>query len=766
LVLFGLSRGFTNIATFVPYFIGRFKLLYHIFNLYFCFHKDDRTGDEKETKNNLYKKNIIFAIIELFIVFSMIQCITGTEKASYISNNYVNLYNIESNICSDPTNKEWINTIRGGDWNQTFGGSSYDEGYAVQQTNDGGYIITGATLSFGAGDWDVWLIKTDSNGNEEWNSTFGGSSYDRGYSIQQTNEGGYIIAGCTHSFGNGKFDVWLIKTDSNGSEEWNSTFGGISVDWGYSVVQAAEGSYIIAGYTDSYGAGGSDVWLIKTDSNGSEEWNSTFGGSCYDRGFSGQQTDDGGYIITGYTVSYNLDGTGCDVWLIKTDPNGNEEWNSTFGGTGIPNKFDMGYDVQQTNEGGYIISGDTEILYVSQSDVLLIKTDSSGNEVWTETFGGSNTDRGRSVQQTVEGGYIIVGWAVSFGEPDPDVWLIKTDMNGGEEWNAIYGFEVNSGDWGYAVWQTTDGGFIIAGATMSTGWMLNESYPLNKGEGTDVWLIKTYMGDNIPPIANFTFTPLHPCIGEIVSFSDSSIDLDGTIISWFWSFGDGNISYDQNPTHKYVNNGTYLVNLEIRDDDDLSDNISKLLLIGGNYIENLSFEWNFVSTPFNQTVNKTDIIFCYNDSFHIWQDACNDSVVLGFIYNWNRSSQNYLTTNVLYPGFGYWLYAYDTCSLWVYGVDFLDLDNYITDLKTDWNIIGIPFDDNVEKQNLTILYNGTIYSWENATTANNEEGEPLILSFIYGWNAGSQNYETCDVLLSGRSYWMYAYYDCMLTRDI
>jgi len=712
----------------------------------------------------MFRKGINIAIIGLFIIVSIAPCIIGIEKTINISNKSDNFYNIEPNICSDPINNEWIKTIRGGDWNHTYGGSSYDEGYAVQQTNDGGYIITGASLSFGAGDWDVWLIKTDSNGNEEWNSTFGGTSYDRGYSVQQTNEGGYIITGCTHSFGNGEFDVWLIKTDSNGNEEWNSTFGGISVDWGYSILKLVDGGYIIAGYTDSYGAGNSDVWLIKADSNGNEEWNSTFGGISYDKGFSGRQTDDGGYIITGYTVSYNLDGTGCDVWLIKTDSNGNEEWNSTFGGTGIPNKFDMGYDVQQTNDGGYIITGDTEIYYVSQSDVLLIKTDSSGNEVWTETFGGSNADRGRSVQQTVDGGYIIVGWAVSFGEPDPDVWLIKTDMNGCKEWNVIYGFEVNSGDWGYAVEQTNDGGYIIAGTTMSTGWMLNESYSLNKEEGTDVWLIKTYMGDNTPPIANFTFTPLHPCIGETISFSDSSIDLDGTIISWFWVFDDGNISYNQNPTHQYVNNGTYLVNLEIRDDDNLSNNISKLLLIGGNYIENLSFEWNFVSTPFNQTINKTYIIFSYNDSYHKWQDACNDSIILGFIYSWNRSSQSYLTTDVLSNGYGYWIYAYEECSLWAQGIETGIPDNYVTYLEVEWNIIGLPDDETVEKQNMTILYNGTLYSWENATTSNNEEGEPLILSFIYGWNATNQNYETSYVLLPGKSYWMYAYYECILYK--
>jgi hypothetical protein len=362
-------------------------------------------------------------------------------------------------------------------WIKTFGGDTNDYGYSVQPTSDGGYIITGQTQSYGAGESDVYLIKTDAGGNQTWYKTFGGSDWDYGYSVQPTSDGGYIITGATLSYGAGYYDIYLIKTDASGNQTWYKTFGGSGYDAGYSVQQTLDGGYIITGLIQSY-AGYSDVYLIKTDASGNQTWTKTFGGTNSDIGSSVQPTSDGGYIITGWTRSYGAGSN--DVYLIKTDAGGNQQWYKTFGGSAE----DYGNSVQPTLDGGYIITGVTYSYGAGEDDVYLIKTDASGNQTWSKTFGGSGWDYGCSVQPTSDGGYIITGQTRSYGAGEDDVYLIKTDAGGNQQWYKTFG---GSGrDNGRSVQLTSDGGYIITGSTESYG-----------AGGYDVYLIKSDANGNV-----------------------------------------------------------------------------------------------------------------------------------------------------------------------------------------------------------------------------------------------------------------------------
>ena len=362
---------------------------------------------------------------------------------------------------------------------KTFGGSLWDYGNAVYQTNEGGYIIVGETSLIEDGTSDIWLIKTDFHGNEEWIKTFDGSNRDYASSIQETIDGGYVFTG---SKGSGDYkETWLIKTDSQGNEDWNQTFGGGNYDRGNSVQQTNDGGYIITGEISSSGNGSSDVLLIKTDHNGNKEWKRTFGGGDYDRGYSVQQTRDSGFIIAGSTRS-NGD-SHDDLWLIKVDFQGNQEWNRTFGGGYI----DIGHCVYETNDNGYVITGYTQSYGNGSRDVWLIKTDVQGNEEWNRTFGDSFVDFGKSVQQTIDGGYIITGSKGT--DYHSDVWLIKTDAQGNEVWNRTFGGV--DYDFGNFVQQTNDNGYIISGHTKSYG-----------NGGYDVLLIKTDSKGQTKPLSD------------------------------------------------------------------------------------------------------------------------------------------------------------------------------------------------------------------------------------------------------------------------
>ncbi len=355
-------------------------------------------------------------------------------------------------------------------WTKTYGGVYDDGGRTVQQTSDSGYIVVGYTYSFGAGWIDVYLIKTDASGDTLWAKTYGGINDDEGISVQQTSDSGYIVVGGTESYGAGGWDVYLIKTNANGDTLWTKTYGGIDDDEGISVQQTPEGGYIITGYTRSFGAGGNDVWLIKTDISGDTLWTRTYGGTLDDMGWSVQQTSDSGYVIVGLTDSY---GAPCG-YLVKTDVLGDTLWTKTYREEGI---WDGLFSVDQTSDNGYIVTGFTYSSGASAMDVWLIRTDVKGDTLWMSTYGGDSIDVGFSVQQTSDSGYIVVGYTYSFGAGGSDVWLIKTAANSDTLWTRTYGGILDDMSW--SVQQTSDSGYIVVGGTESYG-----------AGGSDVWLLK------------------------------------------------------------------------------------------------------------------------------------------------------------------------------------------------------------------------------------------------------------------------------------
>ncbi len=455
---------------------------------------------------------------------------TGEVKLAlntkYIEDNFINesKINFKKNMFIDTDSGE-AKLLK---INHAIGGKDNDFGKSILITSNNNYMILGSTKSYGSGTYDVWLIKTDSFGNEQWNKTFGGLPDDHGKSIQQTSDNGYIIIGVTESYTAIGRDAWLIKTDSSGNEQWNKTFGGSDSDYGYSVKQTADGGYIILGVTYSYGAGYDDIWLIKTDSSGNKQWDRTFGGSSNDQGRDLQLTSDGGYIITGHTVNNGI----TNVWLIKTDSTGDEQWNKTFGGVNV----DDGRSVLQTSDNGFIIIGYTGSYCIGSYDIWLIKTDSLGNEQWNKTFGGIGSEWGASIQPTTDNGFIIIGRTNSYGAGDYDIWLIKINSSCDVQWNKTFGGISN--DQGYSVQQTSDGGYVFTGRTASFG----------PGLG-DLWLIKTnntgnilfsygdlissnlLLGKNIVLIKTFNLTVYVPINTEIkVQFSKDNL-------SWYNSSG-------------------------------------------------------------------------------------------------------------------------------------------------------------------------------------------------------------------------------------
>jgi len=347
-------------------------------------------------------------------------------------------------------------------WFTTYGGTGVDAAYSISQTTDGGYIVAGSTNSSGAGSQDAWVAKLDEDGNVTWQKTYGGADAER-VSVQQTADGGYIAAGSTGSFGaGGNGDLWAIKLDADGNVTWQKTYGGAaSYEYANSIRQTADGGYIVAGFTRSFGAGNGDMWLLKLDASGNVAWQKTYGGPETETAGYAEQTSDHGYIVAGYTKSFGAGNE--DAWILKLDASGNITWQKTYGGAAD----DGANVVRQTADGGYIVAGHTASSGAGGSDAWILKLDATGNITWQKSYGGIEYDSAYAVQQTTDGGYIVGGGTESFGVGFEDAWLFKLDASGKVTWQKTYGaidYDAVS-----SLQQTTDGGYVAAGSTNSLG---------------------------------------------------------------------------------------------------------------------------------------------------------------------------------------------------------------------------------------------------------------------------------------------------------
>jgi len=309
-------------------------------------------------------------------------------------------------------------------WFKHYGGTNDDGCYSVDQTSGGGYVITGYTKSYSYGDTDIAVYKLDSSGNKVWFKHYGGTGDDRCYSVQQTSDGGFVMTGYTFSYSYGDNDFAIYKLDSSGNKVWFKHYGGSSDDRGYSIQQTSDGGFIIAGSTRSYSYGNADFAIYKLDSSGNKTWFKHYGGPFEDICYSLQQTSDGGYVLAGETQSYTYGNT--DFAIYKLDSSGNKVWFKHYGDT----NDDYAYSAQQTTDGGYVVAGSTDSYTYGYDDYAIYKLNSSGNKTWFKHYGGSMSDIARSTQQTQDGGYILAGREVSYTYGDWDIGIYKLDSDG------------------------------------------------------------------------------------------------------------------------------------------------------------------------------------------------------------------------------------------------------------------------------------------------------------------------------------------------
>lgn len=419
-------------------------------------------------------------------------------------------------------------------WQKCMGGTYEEIVKSIQQTSDSGFIVGGSTFSNDGdvsgnhGNFDGWVIKLNSVGSIEWKKCLGGSNGEWTFSIQQTFDGGYIVAFVSASNdgdvtnNHGDYDIWVVKLDSIGTIQWEKCLGGSDSEDVYSIQQTSDGGYVISGGTASNNAdvsgnhGDYDTWVVKLDSIGAIQWQKCLGGSANELAYSIQQTSDGGYVLTGYTTSndgdlFGIIGVGI-LWVAKLNNMGIIQWQRRLGGS----ISELGYSIHQTYDEGYILSGvtssnDGDVTGNHGSDdAWVVKLDSSGAIQWQRCLGGSNTEQAYSIQQTLDSGFIVAGFTTSndgdvsgnFGAID--AWVVKLNEVGVvQDQKCLGGSGVETA---YSIQQLSDGSFIVGGYTSSV-----DGDVIGNHGATDSWIVKLNYNVGIEELSiltNFTIYPV------------------------------------------------------------------------------------------------------------------------------------------------------------------------------------------------------------------------------------------------------------------
>lgn len=474
---------------------------------------------------------------------------TALEQNHFIMKNG-NYYDTKGSVVSCSSS--------GGLWTKTYGGISADGAKAVYPSGDGGYIVVGYTFSSGSGFSDMYVVSVDEHGDIIWSNTYGGSGFDYGYGTCSTDDG-YILVGYSTSFSTGSSkDVYVVKIDHEGNELWSKTYGGNGLDVGMSICPVHDG-YMVCGYTESFGEGENDIYVLKINEDGNVVWGKQYGGSGAELGYKIKEISDGNFIIVGASGS---DRANYDCVLFKIDGDGNIIWEKYYGAPGGDGGYDRGHNVIETSDGGFLILGETN--YGDALNMLVVKTDSTGEEEWVQIYGDSLHDHGSDIVETSDGNYVLCGRFDTTEKGKNDIGLIKIDCNGQELWRKV--FSMQGSEWATALLETLDGGLILTGHTDSLG-MGNY----------DMFIMKTDSEGNSNQQPDKPSTPAGPSSGKIKepqTYTAVTFDPDNEDIYYLFNWGDGSQSSWLGPVasgetcetaHIWGEQGNYEIRVKARD---------------------------------------------------------------------------------------------------------------------------------------------------------------------------------------------------------